>query len=188
MAGARLTGWNAAAGFLAALSLGLLVYMNAVTGAAFRALVKLPVPDFRIEGYEAADVARLADALSASPEAAALLRTMHLVPDMIFPGSFALLALLVLARFAPKALVFHRPLTRLGLAVVFAAPVFYAAADYAENIVSLMVFPPATVAPEKAALYASLLAALTRAKFMLFFITLILMARFSLFKDRPKPE
>lgn len=184
----RLTGYRLAAGFLAALSLGLLVYMNAVIALHVKALIALPIPDFRIAGYEAGDAAAFAAALSSSPEAAAQMRFLHLVPDMIFPAAFALLALMVLGRFAPKALVFHRPLTRLGLAVVFAAPLVYAAADYAENIVSLMVFAPATPDPQKTALLFSLLAALTRAKFMLFFITFILMVRFSLFQDRPKPE
>lgn len=186
MAGLPSRPFQLATGGLAALSLGLLVYMNAVVAPHFAALTHLPVPDFRLEGYEAADGAILQGVLRQSPEAAALLRQMHLVPDLIFPAAYAALGLLVLAWFAPKAMVFHRPLTRLGLALVLAAPLTYALADYAENIVSLLLFAPAEPAADKAGLYLSLLPQLTRAKFMLFFVTLILMARFALFREKPK--
>lgn len=184
----RITIWTAAAALLGALAIGLLLYMNVVIGPQVRALVDLPIPDFRLEGYEAVDAAAFSTALSASPEAADLMRYMHLGPDMVFPAAFCILALMVLVRHAPRALVFHRPITRLGIALVLAAPVFYAIADYAENIISLMLFPPATPDPQNTVLSFSLLAVLTRTKFMLFFITLILMARFTLFREKPKAE
>ena len=179
-----LNAYLVAAGFLAAVTLGMLAVMAFGFAPRFQALTHLQIPDLRLAGYEAADVKLLMSALEASPEAAALLRRMHLLPDMIFPAAYAALAVLLLVRHAPGAMVFHKPLAGYRLGLVLAAPIAYAAADYAENIISLMLLPPAM--PD-GALSDRLIEALplaTRAKAMLFFVTLILVLRFTLFRER----
>nr|WP_316652611.1 hypothetical protein [uncultured Gellertiella sp.] len=180
------------AGFLAAASITLLACMIVVTGPQFEALVHLQIPDFRLTGYERADVDAVMVALNGSPEAARLLRFLHLVPDMLLPAFYAGLCLMLLVRFSPGATVFHKPLSGFRWYLVLAVPVAYALFDYAENAVSLLLFPPATPTGDMARLLAGILPFLTRTKAMLFFIALILVLRFSLFReqspDRAAPD
>lgn len=173
-----------AIGFLTATSIGLLAHMGLILAPAFEAMTRLRLPDARLTGYEAADVAALAAALRHSPEAAALLRNLHLVPDMIFPAAYTLLVLMLLARFAPGVTVFHKPLGGFRLWIVLAVPLLYAACDYAENGISLILFPPAAPLPETVERLSGILPLTTRAKAMFFFISLIFALRFGLFHDR----
>lgn len=173
-----------AIGFLIATSVGLLLHMALVIAPAFEAMTRLTLLDARLTGYEAADASAVAAALRQSPEAAALMRGLHLVPDMIFPAAYALLAILLLGRFAPGVTVFHKPLGGYRLAIVLAMPVLYAACDYAENGISLTLFPPAVPSPETAERLSGLLPLATRAKAMFFFVSLIFLLRFCLFRDR----
>lgn len=175
-----------AAGFLAAVSLGMLAVMGLRIEPAFHALTGLSIPDLRLGGYETADVKALIAALAQSPEAAAMLRGMHLGADLAFPLAYGLLCLMLLARFAPGATVFHKPVAGIRLVAMLAMPVLYMAADYVENIASLMLFPPALPAPDRLALLTDLLPLATRAKAMLFFISLILVLRFTLFREAGK--
>lgn len=172
-------------GFLIATCIGLLLHMGLVILPLFKELTRLTVPDARLAGYEAAHVSAVLEALRHSPEAAALLRGLHLIPDMIFPAAYTLLALMLLRRFAPRVTVFHKPLAGYRLWIVFATPVLYAVCDYAENAISLMLFPPAMPTPETIERLTGLLPLATRAKAMFFFITLIFMLRFSLFAEKP---
>lgn len=172
-------------GFLIATCIGLLLHMGLVILPHFSELTRLTVPDARLAGYEAADVSVVLEALRQSPEAASLLRGLHLIPDMIFPAAFTLLALMLLARFAPGVTVFHKPLAGYRLWIVLAMPVLYAVCDYAENSISLMLFPPAMPSPESVERLQGILPLTTRAKGMFFFITLIFMIRFSVFPNTP---
>ena len=63
-------------------------------------------------------------------------------------------------------------------------PIAYVFIDYAENIVSLMLFPPALPAPGTANVLAEALAWLTRLKFVALVIAGILILRLAL---GPKP-
>lgn len=175
-------------GFLIATSVGLLAHMGLVMVPAFHDLTGQTMPDARLTGYEPADVVAVADALRQSPEAAALYRGLHLIPDMIFPAAFALLSLMLLGKYAPGVTVFHKPLSGYRLWIVFAVPVLYAACDYAENIMSLLLFPPASPTPEAFDRMTGILPLATRAKAMFFFISLIFVLRFSLFRERQEPE
>lgn len=173
------------AGFLAATSLGLLLHIILVLGPSFQHLAHVPMLDFRLTGYEAADVGAMIVTLRQTPEAADLLRSMHLLEDMLLPLSYTALGLMVLARHAPGAMVFHKPLSGYRTGIVLVMPVLYGLADLTENIASLMIFPPANPAPETLTYLADLLPAATRLKAMFFFITLILMLRFTLFREKP---
>ncbi len=183
MSGFRPMAFPLAAGFLAAVAAGLAGYMISQVGPAFELLTGLSIPDFRLSGYEAGDVQRLLAAVQASPEAGVLLRSMHLGPDLIFPGAYGLLCALLIGRFAPDVMVFHKPMTGWRLALAVAVPVLYAMADYAENIVSLMLFPPSMPDAGRVALLVNVMPFATRLKAMLFFISLILALRFLLFRD-----
>lgn len=173
------------AGFLAATSIGLLLHIIVVTGPEFQHLASMPMLDFRLTGYEPADVGAMIVALRQSPEAADLLRTMHLLEDMLLPASYTALALMVLARYAPGSTVFHKPLTGYRTGIVLAMPLLYAFADYTENLSSLLIFPPANPSPGTMTYLADVLPAATRLKAMFFFVTLILMLRFTLFREKP---
>jgi hypothetical protein len=174
-------------GFLIATCTGLLLHMGLVVVPAFEDLTRLTLPDARLTGYEPQHVMNVLEALRQSPEAASLFRALHLVPDMIFPAAYTLLSLMLLAKFAPGVTVFHKPLSGYRLWLVFAVPVLYAVCDYAENGMSLALFPPANPDAETVARLSDLLPLATRAKAMFFFITLIFLLRFSLFAERPAP-
>ncbi len=184
MAGFRLQAFPLAAGFLAAVTAGLAGFMVFQVEPAFQAMTHLSILDFRLDGYERADVLTLIDAVRASPVAATFLRDLHLGPDLLFPAAYGLLCFLLIRRFAPGVLVFHKPMAGWRLLAALAVPVLYALADYAENSLSLMLFPPALPSPERIALLAGWLPLATRLKAMLFFITLILALRFVLFRDK----
>lgn len=182
MAGFRLQVFPLAAGFLAAVAAGLAGFMIFQVGPAFEALTRLPILDFRLAGYEEADVARLVAAVKTAPAAATLLRDMHLGPDLLFPAAYAALGLMLIARFAPGTQVFHKPMSGWRLIAALAMPLLYAVSDYAENIVSLMLFDPSAPA-DKVQHLSGWLPLATRLKGMFFFITLILALRFVLFRE-----
>lgn len=186
MAGFRLQVYPLVAGFLATITAGLAGFMLFQVEPAFRAMTRLPILDFRLEGYEQADVLKLVEAVKQAPEAATILRSLHLGPDLFFPAAFAALALMLIARFAPGSVVFHKPMTGWRLAIALAAPLLYAVSDYAENIFSLMLFSPAAPDADRAADLVRWLPLATRMKAMFFFISLILALRFVLFRDAGK--
>lgn len=186
MAGFRLQAFPLVAGFLATITAGLAGFMLFQVEPAFRAMTRLPILDFRLEGYEQADVLKLVEAVKQAPEAATILRSLHLGPDLFFPAAFAVLALMLIARFAPGSVVFHKPMTGWRLAIALAAPLLYAVSDYAENIFSLMLFSPAAPDADRAADLVRWLPLATRMKAMFFFISLILALRFVLFRDAGK--
>lgn len=185
MAGFRFQAFPLAAGFLAAVTAGLAGYMVFQVGPAFAALTHLQILDFRLAGYEQADVVRLVDAIRAAPAAAGLLRAMHLGPDLVFPAAYALLGLMLIGRFAPGRMVFHKPMSGWRLGAALAMPLLYAVSDYAENIISLLLFAP-TVAADEVTRLSGWLPLATRLKGMFFFISLILALRFMLFRDPAK--
>lgn len=177
-----------AVGFLTAVSIGLLAYMMLVIGPEFEALVHLTMPDFRLMGYLPADVVVLSKVLATSPEAAGMLRGLHLFPDLLFPACYGAVSWLLLQRHARGATVFHKPLAGFRFWIVVLTPVAYALFDYAENIAGLMLFPPAVPQAGHAAFLGDILPFLTRAKGMLFFVTLILVLRFTFFRERPAAD
>lgn len=183
MSGFRLQVFPLAAGFLATVAAGLAGFMIFQVGPAFEALTRLPILDFRLAGYEEGDVTRLIAAIANAPEAGTILRAMHLGPDLAFPAAYALLCVMLIARLAPGVTVFHKAMSGWRLAAAIAMPVLYAVADYAENGVSLALFAPAVPSVDTVALLTGWLPLLTRLKAMLFFISLILVLRFVLFRE-----
>jgi hypothetical protein len=159
-----------------ALSVLLLGWMNLGFVSRFADLTGgRAMPDLDIESTGEGLLA-LKAVLETRPEAAELLRAMHLGPDLFLPAVLGLFLVLLMRRVAPGAGLYGRPAERL-LPALLAVPIAYVMVDYAENIASLMLFPPSLPRPETANLLAEALAWLTRLKFATVVISGILILR-----------
>lgn len=158
------------------LSAGLLAWMNLGFARPFAGLTGgRAMPDLDIE-TTAQSLLGLRGVLQARPEAAELLRAMHLGPDLILPAALSLFLFLLMRRVAPGASLYGRPAERL-LPMLLALPIAYGVIDYIENISSLMLFPPSIPAPAMADLLAAALVWLTRLKFLFLVVSGILILR-----------
>jgi hypothetical protein len=165
------------------LSAALLAWMNLSFASPFADLTGgRAMPDLDIEGT-AQGLLSLKSLLEARPEAGGLLRAMHLGPDLLLPATLGLFLFLLMRRVVPGTGLYGRPAERL-LPMLLTLPIAYVFIDYAENIVSLMLFPPALPAPGTANVLAEALAWLTRLKFVALVIAGILILRLAL---GPKP-
>lgn len=168
------------------LSAGLLAWMHVSFARPFAALTGgRAMPDLDIESTGQGLLA-LKSLLETRPEAAELLRAMHLGPDLLLPAVLGLFLFLLMRRVATGATLYGRPAERL-LPALTALPVAYVAVDYAENILSLMLFPPAMPAPGTADLFAEAISWLTRLKFAALVISGILILRLT-FGPKPANE
>jgi hypothetical protein len=68
---------------------------------------------------------------------------------------------------------------------LFFLPVLYGAADYAENIAGLLLFPPASPSDSTIATLTHLLPILVRLKFAALAISVILVIRFAVLRGPP---
>ncbi|MDH4414016.1 MAG: hypothetical protein QE484_11955 [Rhizobium sp.] len=143
------------------------------------------MPDLDIEST-GQGILSLRSLLEGRPEAAELLRAMHLGPDLLLPVVLGLFLFLLMRRAAPGAHLYGRPAEHL-LPVLLALPIAYVVVDYAENITSLMLFPPASPAPDAASLFAEAHVWLTRLKFAVLVISGILVLRLA-FGPKPATE
>lgn len=154
--------WLWATGLLAAV---LLAYLNLHDARLFASLtMNRTIPDSDLQASPASLLA-LRDYLATRPEAADVLRSMHLYPDLLLPAVLTTFLALLIRRLTPGAVVFRRPAEMLlpGFLVI---PLVYGLADYVENAVSLMFFPPATPTTALAGTLAVLLFWATRVKFL----------------------
>lgn len=159
-----------------ALSAVLLVWMNRSFASPFAELTGgRAMPDLDIEST-GEGLLTLKAVLETRPDAAELLRAMHFGPDLVLPAVLGLFLVLLMRRVAPGAGFYGRPAARL-LPALLAVPIAYVIVDYAENIASLMLFPPSLPLPDTANLLAEALAWLTRLKFATVVISGILILR-----------
>lgn len=166
-----------------ALSAVLLLWMNRSFAWPFAELTGgRGMPDLDIESTGQGLLA-LKALLETRPDAAELLRAMHFGPDLLLPAVLGLFIILLMRRVAPGAGLYGRPAERL-LPALIALPIAYVLVDYAENGVSLMLFPPSLPLPETASLLAEALAWLTRVKFAALVISGIIILRLAF---GPKP-
>lgn len=158
------------------LSAGLFAWMNLGFTSPFFVLAgKRTIPDLDINGT-AQSLLGLKKVLENRPEAADLLRSMHLGPDLLFPAVFALFLFLLMRRVVPGASLYGRPAERL-MPILLALPVAYGLIDYVENVTSLMLFPPSLPASGTEVLLAEALVWLTRLKFLFLVVSGILILR-----------
>lgn len=144
------------------------------------------MPDLDIE-TTAQSLLGLRGVLETIPEAAELLRAMHLGPDLILPSVLSVFLFLLMRRVAPGASLYSRPAERL-LPVLLTLPIAYGVIDYIENISSLMLFPPSIPAPAMADLLAGALVWLTRLKFLFLVISVILILRLAFVPKAHAPD
>lgn len=165
------------------LSAGLLALMNLRDAAQFAALTRGgTIPDFDFSSTGESLLA-LRETLGKLPDAAELLRAMHLQADLVLPATLAAFLFLLLRRLAPEAVVYRRPAENL-LPLLLTFPVLYGFADYSENVLCLLLFPPAAPQPATAAFLADALSWATRMKFLAatiagVFVLRLLIARIS---------
>jgi hypothetical protein len=182
-----------AAVILAALSLVLFAWVYAGFVMAFRgAAAGQEMLDARIGGYDAIDVTGMVRYLRDHPDPAAILHSMYLGPELVFPLVLGglLFCLLRLAR--PGGTFFGRTIPPAAVMAVFFLPAIYVLADYAENIAGLLLYPPAAPTDATVALLAGLLPVIVRLKFLSLAIIIILLARFAILRylsaDGSKPS
>jgi hypothetical protein len=136
------------------------------------------MPDLDIDST-AQSLLDLQHLLQIRPEAAELLRNMHLGHDLLLPAILGLFLVLLMRSAAPGATLYGRPAERL-LPGLLALPIGYVIFDYAENTVSLLLFPPSVPAPATVVLLAEALAWLTRLKLAALVISAVLAIRLAL--------
>lgn len=171
------------AAVLAALSLALFAWIYAGFVRAFSdAAAGQQMLDARVGGYERDDVIAMLRYLKDHPDPAAILHSMYLGPELIFPLVLGGLLFCLLRLIGPSGFFFGRPIPPGAATVIFYLPIFYAAVDYAENIAGLLLYPPAMPSDETVALLASVLPVLVRLKFLTLVVTVILLARFAIFR------
>ncbi|MBB4568627.1 hypothetical protein [Rhizobium leucaenae] len=178
---------------LAALSLALFAWIHAGFVRAFSdAAAGEQMLDARIGGYERDDVIAMLRYLKDHPDPAAILHSMYLGPELIFPLVLAGLLFCLLRLVGPAGIFFGRPIPPAGIALIFCLPVFYGVMDYAENIAGLLLYPPAAPSDATVTLLAGLLPVIVRLKFLSLVITIILLAHFAILRylspDGSKPS
>ncbi len=166
------------------LSAGLLALMTLRDAALFASLTQgRTIPDFDVSSTRESLLA-LRDYLATRPEAAELLRAIHLQGDLVLPAALTIFLFLLTRRLAPGATVYSRPAENL-LPVLLIFPVLYGFADYSENVVSLLLFPPAMPQPSAAAFLADALSWATRMKFLAVTIAGVFVARLVIARISP---
>ncbi|NLS17999.1 hypothetical protein HGP16_15660 [Rhizobium sp. P40RR-XXII] len=171
------------AAILAALSLALFAWIYAGFVRAFsEAATGQQMLDARIGGYERDDVIAMLGYLKDHPDPAEILHSMYLGPELIFPLVLGGLLFCLMRLIGPGGFFFGRPIPPGATAVIFCLPIFYTVVDYAENIAGLMLYPPATPSDSTVALLASVLPVIVRLKFLTLVVTVILLARFAIFR------
>ncbi|MFB2565473.1 hypothetical protein [Rhizobium sp. IMFF44] len=171
------------AAILAALSLALFAWIQAGFVRAFsNAAAGQQMLDARIGGYERDDVIAMIRYLKDHPDPATILHSMYLGPELIFPLVLGGLLFCLMRLVGPGGFFFGRPIPPGATAVIFCLPIFYTLVDYAENIAGLMLYPPAMPSDATISLLAGLLPIIVRLKFLTLVVTVILLARFAIFR------
>lgn len=168
---------------LAALCLALFAWIYAGFVTAFsNAAAGQQMLDVRIAGYEQADVIDMLSYLKDHPDPAYILHSMYLGPELVFPLFLAGLLFCLMRLIGPGGFFFGKPIPPGAATVIFFLPVLYGIADYAENIAGLMLYPPAMPSDATVSLLSSALPIIVRLKFLTFVVTVILLARFAIFR------
>lgn len=142
--------------------------------------------DARLSGYEADAVQGLQSALAdpARAEARDLLQLMYLGPDLVLPFVLTLSLCLILRGHAPGVVLYGRRLDVRHAWLLCLVPVAYGVFDYLENFGFLSYFPPAEPGPWLAETLPQILPWVTRVKFVLLFVSLLLALRVTVFSGR----
>jgi hypothetical protein len=171
------------AAILAALSLALFAWIQAGFVRAFSdAAAGQQMLDARIGGYEREDVVAMLRYLRDHPDPAAILHSMYLGPELVFPLILGGLLFCLVRLIGPGGFFFGRPIPPGATTIIFCLPIFYTLVDYAENIAGLMLYPPAAPSDAMISLLANLLPIIVRLKFLTLVVTVILLARFAIFR------
>jgi hypothetical protein len=171
------------AAILAALSLALFAWIQAGFVRAFSdAAAGQQMLDARIGGYEREDVVAMLRYLRDHPDPAAILHSMYLGPELVFPPILGGLLFCLVRLIGPGGFFFGRPIPPGATTIIFCLPIFYTLVDYAENIAGLMLYPPAAPSDAMISLLANLLPIIVRLKFLTLVVTVILLARFAIFR------
>ena len=159
-------------------SAALIGWMNLVDAEHFHALLpNFEIPDFMAGGYDVAYLVSMREALKGATEAADVIRHMHLTADMVSPLMLGLFMGLLILRHITGSVLFGRVMTSGHILLLLLLPAGFVVSDYAENIVSLMYFPPSEPSEPLASQLASVLPWLTSLKFLFIAIVALLMVR-----------
>lgn len=159
-------------------SAALIGWMNLVDARQFH--VHLPnyeIPDFMAGGYDVAYLVSLRQALTGSPEAADVLRHMHLAADMVSPLLLGVFMALMIIRHLTGSVLLGRVMQRTHILLLLLLPAGFVISDYAENITSLMFFPPSNPGEPLASQMAAILPWLTSFKFLFIAVVALLLIR-----------
>ncbi|PST23567.1 hypothetical protein C7U61_03370 [Rhizobium sp. JAB6] len=171
------------AAILAALSLALFAWIQAGFVRAFSdAAAGQQMLDARIGGYEREDVVAMLRYLRDHPDPAAILHSMYLGPELVFPLILGGLLFCLVRLIGPGGFFFGRPIPPGATTIIFCLPIFYTLVDYVENIAGLLLYPPAAPSDAMISLLANLLPIIVRLKFLTLVVTVILLARFAIFR------
>ncbi|MFA7416344.1 MAG: hypothetical protein WC048_17885 [Rhizobium sp.] len=177
-------------GLLLALCAGLLAWMYFGLDPEFQRLSGAGgFLDARLGGYDAEAVLAMGTALAdpARTEARELARFMYLGPDLVLPLAATLALCLLLRGFAPGAVLYGRRLEARHARLLCLLPLAYGVVDYAENAGFLLYFPPATPGAWLVLNLPDILPWISRIKFTLLAVSILLVLRLAVFgKIAPK--
>jgi len=156
----------------------LIGWMNLVDAEQFHALLpNFEIPDFMAGGYDVAYLAALREALKGATEAADVIRHMHLTADLVSPLMLGLFMGLLIIRHITGSVLFGRVMQQSQIMLLLLLPAGFVVSDYAENIVSLMYFPPSEPTEPLESQLATVLPWLTSLKFLFIAIVALFMVR-----------
>ncbi|MDM9647515.1 hypothetical protein [Rhizobium sp. S163] len=121
---------------LAAISLGVFIWMLLGYVLPFQDMTHAAMLEARLGRYDASDIDAMRGLLERKPEARDLLVAMHRGPDLILPFVLTAFLFTVLAKLRPAGRYFNRPMHPLMIAAIYVLPFIYGFSDYAENILT----------------------------------------------------
>lgn len=125
---------------LAAIVLGVLVWMLLGYVLPFRDMTRAAMLEARLGPYDASDIDAMRGLLERKPEARDLLVAMHRGPDLVLPFVLTALLFAIVTRLRPAGRYFNRPMHPVMIAAIYALPFVYGFSDYAENILTDNIF------------------------------------------------
>lgn len=160
-------------------SAAFLAFMNLSSAPRFASMTmgrKIPDSDLSstVDG-----ILQLRTVLETHPNAAVVLRDMHLYADMALPILLASFFVALIVRLSRGATIYRRSAESV-MSVTLAFPILYALCDYSENVLSLMLFPPSHPNAALAWQLAEAMHWATKLKFMFAALSCVMILRLAL--------
>ncbi|NLS02481.1 hypothetical protein HGP14_03735 [Rhizobium sp. P32RR-XVIII] len=179
LTGSRIPSW--VIGLLAILSAAALAWTAFGYALPFQQETGRPMLDTYFSGYDYPAVVAMQKLLSENDVARGLLFSMYRGPELVLPALVTMLLWAILLKLQPDRSYSGKPMHPVLSKAIYALPLIYGIADYAENISSLIAFGDSGSAASAAAL----LPWMTKLKFAALAVSAIIIFRSLLIRPGP---